>query len=200
MPVSDPKAQVIRMSIKVPNVMENKNMGGTTGTVFLMLTMLMALAGCSSIDNSDLDRRLAEIKARPAKKIAPLPVFKPYETYSYSALDEQDPFKLFDSITVAPETDSKVSESPMKDRNPEALEQYPLDTLRYVGQLIADGKEWAIITSPDLIVHRVKVGNYLGQNYGRITEIQESKILITETIADDYRGWIERDAALSLSE
>lgn len=199
MPISVPKAQVIRMSMKVPKVMENKNSGSNAGTI-IVLMLLLATAGCSSIDNSDLDRKLSEIKSRPAKKIPPLPVFKPYETFYYSANDEQDPFKLFDSVILAPASEGKVIDNPSKDRNLEALEQYPLDTLRYVGQLTADGKDWAIITSPDLIVHRVKVGNYLGQNYGQIIAIQEDKILITETISDDYRGWIERDAALSLSE
>jgi type IV pilus assembly protein PilP len=186
------------MSKNVLNVMEDRSSSGRTA--FILMTMLMALAGCSSIDNSDLNNRLSEIKARPARKIPPLPVFKPYETFLYSASGEQDPFKSLDSMTMAPVEDERAIDNPLGDRNPEALEQYPLDTLRYVGQLTTDGRDWAIVTSPDLIVHRVKVGNYLGQNYGRITAIQEDKILITETIADDYRGWIERDAALSLSE
>lgn len=188
------------MSMKVQKNMDNNSNGGAQASVFVLLTLLFTMTGCSSIDNSDLNKRIAEIKSRPAKKIPPLPVFKPYETFYYSAVTEQDPFKLFDGASTAQSADEKLADSPLKDRNPEALEQYPLDTLRYVGQLIADGKEWAIITSPDMIVHRVKVGNYLGQNYGRITAIQEDKILITETISDDYRGWIERDAALSLQD
>jgi type IV pilus assembly protein PilP len=190
----------MKMTMKGPEKMGNNNIFGKSGTLFVLMSLILSMAGCSSIDNSDLDQRLAEIKARPAKKIPPLPVFKPYETFQYSDAGEQDPFKVFDGSTVAESVDDKAADTPLKNRNPEALEQYPLDTLKYVGQLATDGKEWAIITSPDLIVHRVKVGNYLGQNYGRITAIQEDKILITETISDDYRGWIERDAALSLAE
>ena len=191
---------MMKMTMKGPEKMGNNNIFGKSGTLFVLMSLILSMAGCSSIDNSDLDQRLAEIKARPAKKIPPLPVFKPYETFQYSDAGEQDPFKVFDGSTVAESVDDKAADTPLKNRNPEALEQYPLDTLKYVGQLATDGKEWAIITSPDLIVHRVKVGNYLGQNYGRITAIQEDKILITETISDDYRGWIDRDAALSLSE
>lgn len=188
------------MPIKIQKKVENNNSYGTRATVCVLLTLLLSMTGCSSIDNGDLNKRVAEIKSRPARKIPPLPVFKPYETFYYSAVTEQDPFKMFDGATISQTADDKLADSPLKDRNPEALEQYPLDTLRYVGQLTADGKEWAIITSPDMIVHRVKVGNYLGQNYGRIIAIQEDKILITETISDDYRGWIERDAALSLQQ
>jgi type IV pilus assembly protein PilP len=187
------------MTIKVPKIMDNKTSCHRSITVVSLLALLLSVSGCSSIDNSDLDRRLAEIKARPAKKIPPIPVFKPYETFYYSAGDLQDPFKIFDGMSVAT-TEEKVIDNPLQDRNLEALEQYPLDTLRYVGQLTTDGRDWAIITSPDMIVHRVQVGNYLGQSFGRITEIQQGTILITETIPDDYRGWIERDAALSLSE
>ncbi|MCW8918260.1 MAG: pilus assembly protein PilP [Gammaproteobacteria bacterium] len=188
------------MAMKTSNTMRHHNRSGGSVAILGLAALLLTLGGCSSLDNSDLDKRLAEIKARPAKKIPPLPVFKPYETFLYSASEEQDPFKLFDGLAIAPTTEEMVADNPLKDRNLEALEQYPLDTLRYVGQLTTDGRDWAIITSPDLIVHRVQVGNYLGQNYGRITAIQQNKILITETIADDYRGWIERDAALSLSE
>jgi type IV pilus assembly protein PilP len=180
--------------------MESSNRIGRSGAVWGVLALLLTLSGCSSTDNSDLDGRLAEIKARPAKKIPPLPVFKSYETFHYSSTDERDPFQSFDSINVALLPDEKLADNPLKDRNLESLEQYPLDTLRYVGQLTTDGRDWAIITSPDLIVHRVQVGNHLGQNFGRIIRIQQDKILIIETIPDDYRGWIERDAALSLLE
>lgn len=168
---------------------------------FLLVVVSAHLMACSSADNSDLHSKLREIKSRPAGKIPPLPDFKPYQTFLYSASDSKDPFKMFDSDSVADVTTQEAGvASPSSDRNPEALEQYPLDTLRYVGQLVKDGDNWAIITSPDFIVHRVKVGNYLGQNYGKITVIEDDKILIVEVIPDETRGWIEREAALSLAE
>jgi type IV pilus assembly protein PilP len=121
--------------------------------------------------------------------------------YSYSASELRDPFKMFDSEASMVEDGKSTTElQPNINRNKETLEQYPLDTLHYVGDLQRDGEKWAIITSPDHLVHRVKVGNHLGTNYGEIVSITETKIAIKEIIQDGMGGWIEREAELSLSE
>ena len=166
---------------------------------YVMVLMCVWLVACSTQDNSGLYGRLDEIKARPAAKIPSLPIFKPYKTFNYEGSDSYDPFRTFDGgeDVVAPASDP---EDPLKGRNLETLELFPLDTLRYVGQLTNGGNDWAIITSPDLIVHRVKLGDHLGKNYGKIHEINEGKILIEELISDDSGGWLKRDAALSLTE
>lgn len=163
-----------------------------------IVSLCVSITGCASSDNSDLHDRIAQIKARPAAKIPPLPAFKPYETFKYSRVDGIDPFESLVPDRV--ETAVESVDSPLAGRNLETLEQFPLDTLRYVGQLVKDGREWAIVTSPDEIVHRVNVGNYLGQNYGKIVSIKEDKIEIVETIPDNLGGWMNRDAALSLME
>lgn len=166
----------------------------------LVIVMTVFLAACSTNDNADLHARLNSIKAKPAGKIPSLPVFVPYETFMYGAQNEDDPFKGLTSVVVEEKVVEIPVDSPLRGRNIETLEQYPLDTLRYVGQLTKDGDEWAIITSPDLIVHRVKVGDHLGTNYGEILEIHETEIKISETIPDEIGGWIKREAALSLME
>ncbi|MEN8170479.1 MAG: pilus assembly protein PilP [Pseudomonadota bacterium] len=166
---------------------------------YVMAFLCVLLVSCSTQDNSTLYSRLDEIKARTPAKIPSLPVFKAYETYQYEALRESDPFRVFEDIQESMASVESI-ESPLKGRNLEALEQYPLDTLKYVGQLTKDGREWAIITSPDLIVHRVKVGDHLGSNYGEILAIEEGKILIEEIIQSEMSGWIKREAALSLME
>lgn len=166
----------------------------------IVIGLLAALCGCSTNDNADLYDRLNAIKAQPASKIPALPYFAPYETFLYAAKNEQDPFKGFAGEQSLATTIDKPMVAPPRTGNPETLEQYPLDTLQYVGQLIKDGSEWAIVTSPDHIVHRVKVGNHLGKNYGEIIQILEDKILIEEIIPDERSGWIKRDAALSLME
>ncbi|MDH5784168.1 MAG: pilus assembly protein PilP [Chromatiales bacterium] len=167
----------------------------------LVLLMVMLIAACSLNANQDLYDRVAEIKARPAGKIPPLPVFKEYRTVPYSAMQLADPFKNFMAeVPAEVSVDVQPIDSPLKGRNLEALEEYPLDTLRFVGQLTKDGSDWAIITSPDMIVHRVRVGNHMGKNYGEIISIGEDKVLIEEIIPDELGGWVKRDAALSLAE
>lgn len=169
--------------------------------ISIVVTLLAMLTACTDTRNIDLERYVQRIKAKPAKRISPLPEFKMYETFSYSAENLRDPFtinedesKLINAEAIAFTTGPKPDEN----RNKETLEEYPLDTLRFVGHLEKDNENWAIVTSPDRLVHRVKVGNYLGQNYGRITAVSETEMEIIELVPDGMGGWIEREAALSL--
>ncbi len=89
---------------------------------------------------------------------------------------------------------------PDVNRPREALEEYPLDSLRMVGTLEQGGQMWALVRAEDGTIHRVQPGNYVGQNYGRITRITESKIELVEIVPDGLGGWMERPATLALSE
>lgn len=162
--------------------------------------LLTVLTACTDSRFSDLEDYVRRIKAKPAERIPPLPEFKLYETFAYSAVELRDPFLMFDNEAEMVEAETMVYTGPKPDenRNKETLEQYPLDSLRFVGHLEKDNDRWAIITSPDKLVHRVKSGNFIGQNYGRITTISEVKIDVSELVPNGMGGWIEREAALSL--
>lgn len=168
--------------------------------ILVSVSLLAAISGCSDIGLADLHRYVESVKARPAERIPPLPEFKMYETFSYSAGNLRDPFVMFQDEAEIEQTAGPEIAGPKPDeqRNKETLEQYPLDSLRYVGLLEKDSEQWAIVTSPDKLVHRVKVGNYIGQNYGKITTVTESELLISELVPDGMGRWIEREAALSL--
>ena len=176
------------------------NPGSRMLKLILLSLMLSMLVACANSDFSDLQSYIQQVKARPAGRIAPVPEFQTYETFAYSASDLRDPFKMFDSDASMIEEGSNTALQPNINRNKEALEQYPLDTLHFVGDLQKDGENWAIITSPDHLVHRVKVGNHVGTNFGEIVSITETKITIKEIIQDGMGGWIEREAELSISE
>lgn len=170
-------------------------------SVVALSALIMQLAGCAGSGYSDLRQYINTVKAKPAGRIAPVPEFESYQTFEYSAQDMRDPFTMFEGeAEIVEDSRSASSIMPDRDRNKETLEQYPLDTLKFVGHLEKEGQKWAIITSPDHLVHRVRVGNYLGMNYGEIISVSETKIEITEIIQDGMGGWIERGAALSLSE
>lgn len=170
--------------------------------ISLGVMLLGLVSACSDDGISDLQGYVGSIKSRPAARIAPLPEFKTYETFAYSANELRDPFKMFQNEAELVQSTGAVSSGPKPDekRNKETLEQYPLDTLRFVGQLEKDNEQWAIVTSPDSLVHRVKAGNYVGQNFGKITAVTESQLEITELVQDGMGGWIERAAALSLGD
>jgi len=159
---------------------------------------VLGLTACGG-DNDDLDQYINEIKARPGGRIDPLPEITPYEIFTYVADAEniRSPF-VPDRPQVAPGTGS--GPRPDMERSREFLEDFPLDSLRMVGTLDIGGTVYGLVQTSDGLIHRVVPGNYMGQNDGRITDISESEIDMVEIISDGIGGYIERDAAISLSD
>jgi type IV pilus assembly protein PilP len=161
----------------------------------------LSLAACSSHDMSDLERFTSDIKARKSGHIEPLPEIKPYDSYAYQSSDARDPFtSTFEIQERAAEEDTGSGIRPDRNRRKEALEAYPLDTLRMVGILDQKGMTWAIIKAQDGTIHRVQKGNYLGQNHGRITGISEEKVDLIEIVPNSRGGWEERTTKMAMSE
>lgn len=171
--------------------------------LFIALSgILFLLSACSSVEHADLVNYVNQVKARKPSRIAPLPEFKTYESYAYSVEELRSPFELDVGATIT-EPAAKDDDTGLKpdfNRNREALEAFPLDTLTFSGHLEKDGQHWAIITAPDNLVYRVQEGNYMGQNYGRIHTISESAIELTELVQDGLGKWFERESSLALSE
>lgn len=173
-----------------------------------IVSLTFLLTGCVSNDISDLEAQVSEIMARPGGEIEPLPEIKPYEAYAYQSLEQgaPDPFEPFyieQQKVVQQEEDAGLTEEmerEIKNRNREELEGYELDSLQMVGTLDSEAEQWGIIKSPDGTVHRVKVGNYMGRNIGKITNIFEDKIELREIIKNSQGRWEERIAAIALAE
>ncbi len=159
---------------------------------------VVGMTACSS-DNDDLDQYINEVKARPGGRIDPLPEITPYEIFTYVADAEQirSPFVPDSPQVIA---GGSSGPRPVEDRSPEFLEGHSLDTLRMVGTLDISDTLYGLIQTSDGLIHRVVPGNYMGQNDGRITEITESEVDLVEIISDGIGGYIERDAAISLSD
>jgi type IV pilus assembly protein PilP len=165
----------------------------------LILSLAVVGMTACSADNDDLDQYINEVKARPGGRIDPLPEITPYEIFTYVADAEQirSPF-VPDTPQVAAGSGSGLR--PVEDRSPEFLEGHSLDTLRMVGTLDISETLYGLVQTSDGLIHRVVPGNYMGQNDGRITDISESEIDMVEIISDGIGGYIERDAAISLSD
>lgn len=166
----------------------------------LVVTALAAGLGACGADMDELDAYINDVKSRPGGRIEPLPEITPYEIFTYVADSEgvRSPF-VPDTPQVAA-GGAGSGPRPDPDRSPEFLEQFPLDTLRMVGTLYIGDTMYGLIQTSDGLIHRVVPGNYMGQNYGRITDINESEVQLVEIIADGIGGYIERDAAVSLSD
>jgi type IV pilus assembly protein PilP len=162
----------------------------------------LGLVACSGDPTADLEIYVAEVKDRQVEDIDPLPEFKPYESFTYLAADLRDPFTeptfAHPQAVVARTSDNGIK--PDFDRPTEALEEFPLDSLRMVGTLEQNEENWALINDTDGTIHRVQMGNYAGQNHGKITHVSEFEIELTEIVPDGIGGWMERQASIAISE
>ena len=167
-----------------------------------MLTAAVLVNGCARNNMEDLREFVAQEKAKPRGAIDPLPEIKPYETFAYDASGLRDPFEPMDfgQSNLAGAGGGGTGVAPDMNRPKEELEGYPLDSLRMVGILQRNGVTEALIKTQDGTVHRVKTGNYMGQNNGKITRVSEDKVELTEIISDGAGGWLERPASVALSE
>jgi type IV pilus assembly protein PilP len=162
----------------------------------LIAMAVLGLAACGG-DMDELDEYINEVKARPGGRIEPLPEITPYEVFTYVADNDgvRSPFLPDTPQSAGPAGGTR----PDPDRPREYLEQ-SLDTLNMVGTMDIGDTSYGLVQTADGLIHRVLPGNYMGQNDGRITGIDESKIELVEIISDGIGGYIERDATISLTD
>jgi type IV pilus assembly protein PilP len=166
----------------------------TVGAAVMLALLALGMTGCTS-DTKEIEEWVAEVKARPAPPLDPLPVMKQFETFEYSAEGLRDPFAV-----PTPDRDSGSGLRPDPNRRKEALEAYPLDGLNMVGTIGGDGNLVGLVLAPDKVTYRVRPGNYLGQNDGRIIAVHADSIEMVELVPDGAGGWLERQARIALED
>lgn len=164
----------------------------------LATAVVVAIAGCAG-GTDDLEAYIDEVKARPGGRIEPLPQIQPAPTFVYEADERRGPFTPETPESRAGSNPNAV-QGPDPNRPREFLEQFSLDTLRMVGTLDSGGGAFGLVQTNDGLIHRVSVGNHLGQNYGRILSISDSSISLVEIIPDGLGGYLERPASVGLSD
>jgi type IV pilus assembly protein PilP len=129
-------------------------------------------------------------------KIKPLPEVKPYLALQYNADGTlSDPFRARKAVSK-----SGVLQ-PNLNRPKEPMEAYPLESIKYVGMISKSKLTYALLKTPDNVVQQVKIGNYVGQNFGMVTQIVDGEVLLKEIVQDDLSGdWVERATSLALQE
>ena len=163
----------------------------------IVVTLLSAvLAACHGDKGDDLDKFMATATNDMGKTVEPLPEVLPYTPLQYNADGIlSDPFKARKAANKA------GALQPNTNRPKEALEAYPLESLKYVGSLSKNKLSYALIKTPDNTVQQVKVGNYMGPNFGLVTKIDETSISLKEIIQDDLTGdWVEHTSSINLQE
>lgn len=177
---------------------------GLTRVAFLLLA-IAALSACAQREMTDLEQYVAQVKAQKKARIDPLPAIRTFKPYNYSADSYPDPFAPPQEEEVVTEGEApkkKASNGIQPDftRPREELERFPLDALRMVGTVEQDEAIYGIVRTPEGVVHRVRPGNFLGKNHGKIIAINEQEIVLDEIVPDGLDGYQKRDASLALRQ
>ncbi len=161
--------------------------------LFALVIVCATLTACG-LGRGDLEKWVAEVKARPAPPLQPLPVVKQFEMFEYTAQNLRDPFdQTFNG-------EGSTGPRPDPGRRKQTLEGFPLDSLKMVGTLGAGKNITALVMAPDKVTYRVNPGMYLGQSDGRVTAVHEGQVDLVELVPDGAGGWLERPARLALEE
>ena len=164
---------------------------------------IVAIAGCTSSNEVEIQQWMAEVRQTMKPTTQPVPEPKEFAPYAYEARTMVDPFDPQKVVmAVARQQQARVSASAIKpdlDRRRETLEGFPLDQIRMVGMMRQSGTNVALLETNGA-THLVRVGNYVGQNFGLITRISESELQLKEIVQDAAGEWVERPAKLELQE
>ncbi len=158
------------------------------------------LAGCAA-DHDELRQWMDQQRREIKPNVEPLQPPKKFDPQPYQSAQAVDPFSL-QKLSVALKQEARQPNSLLAaemNRRKEPLEAYPLDSMTMVGSVNKQGQPYALLRV-DALLYQVKVGDHLGQNYGRITRIGETEITLREVVQDAAGEWIERPATLQLQE
>ena len=162
---------------------------------YFILLFIVLITGCSQNNHyKKVENYIHELQSQPPQKIEPLPSIQPAQKFIYGASHLRDPFEP----TISSAKNNRINQPDTK-RPKQPLEAYPLDALRMVGNFSQGVQIWAIVRAPDGKIYRVGIGDYLGQDFGRIDSITKNKIILIETVPNLSSGWSERPAELTFS-
>ena len=158
------------------------------------------LAGCST-DTTELQQWMEQQRREAKPNVAPLQAPKKFDPQPYLSVQGVDPYST-QKLTVALKQEARQPNSLLAtelNRRKEPLESFPLDSMSMVGSVARTGRPFALLRVDNLL-YQVKLGDYLGQNYGRVTRVSETEVTLREIVQDAAGEWIERPATLQLQE
>lgn len=178
-------------------------MGSTkrlVGTLCAGSLVSIGLLGCSG-SQDELQQWIEQQRREAKPNVSPLSAPKKFNPQPYLAGNAVEPFSA-QKLTVAIKQEARQSNSLLAaeiNRRKEPLEAYPIDSMSMVGSVTKQGRPYALL-KVDNLLYQVKQGDYLGQNYGKITKISETDISFREIVQDAAGEWIERTSSLQLQE
>lgn len=173
-------------------------------SLWVSALLFSLLVGCGSSNEDDIRQWMADERNQTRPKVAPIPAPKQFKPEAYTNASAVEPFSN-QKLTQALKRDSaQVAANgalvePELARRKEPMEAFPLDSMTLVGSIIKTGQPVALVKT-DGLLYQVKLGSYLGQNFGRVTKISETEVTMREIVQDAAGEWIERTATLQLQE
>lgn len=165
-----------------------------------MAMLLVVLGGCNSgEDFSDLDAYMNEMRLRAPGKIEPTPTFRSYPTFTYNAANLRSPFSRQVRIDLAGQKHGSRNVKPDPNRVKQYLEGFNIEQFEMVGTISNAAGSFALLRGAGG-VHRLKVGDYLGRNEGRIVAISSAQVDVVEIVPDGQGAWLERPRTIPLKE
>lgn len=164
------------------------------------MALILGLSGCSgNHDFNDLQNFMDEVRVRPKGTIEPLPTFQPYEAFTYGASNLRSPFQPPIRIDLASQQKGSKDIKPDEARVRQFLEGFNIELFEMVGSLSNEEGMYALVRGAGG-VHRIRIGDYLGRNHGKIIAINDAKIDVLEIVPDGEGGWLERPRSMTLKE
>ena len=168
--------------------------------VIQAVVMVVLLSACADRSFNDLDDFMDEKRALPGGVIQPIPTFEAYEAFAYAAATLRSPFDRPMTARQLSALSAPTTVQPDESRTRDYLERFPLDTLAMVGTLQRDTANWSLIKDPDGRIHRVQIGSFLGRDHGRVVEMGDAFIAVTEIVSEGTEnGWVERPRTIELT-
>jgi type IV pilus assembly protein PilP len=165
-----------------------------------LLLVITVLSGCGGSDDfSDIDAFLKEVNEKPKGTIEPIPRFQTYQAFTYQASDLRSPFQPPIRVEQASRPKGSKDIHPDPNRVKQFLEGFNIEDFEMVGTLANASGRFALMKGGGG-VHRVKVGDYIGQNDGKIVAISDTEVDVVELVPDGEGGWLERPRAILLKE
>ena len=162
-----------------------------------IVSSALFVGACGGSDVSDLERFVSDKTERPGGLIEPIPTFTAYEAFAYSAQGMRSPFDRPVEVVQLAALRLRSTVAPDRARAREFLEQFSVDSLTLVGKLKRQGVEWALLRDPSGGIHRVREGNYVGPDHGRVVDVGDDYVAIMEIVTDGTaNGWVERPRTL----
>ncbi len=172
--------------------------------IFGVSLSIAILAGCGASTEDDIRQWMLEERNQTKPQVKPIAVPKQFAPESYTNTAAIEPFSNLKLTQALKRDSSQVTANgalvaPELARRKEPLEAFPLDAMSMVGSVLKAGQPVALV-KVDSLLYQVKLGNYLGQNYGRVTKVNETEVTLREIVQDAVGEWIERVATLQLKE